>query len=52
MTCDHQCDQGRNCNCSRKDEKKQLSDLEFQIVSAIAVIFSVGCFAVMVRWAI
>jgi len=52
VNCDHQCNQGRECNCSRKEEKKQLSDLQFQIVSGIAVILAVGCVAVIVRWVI
>jgi len=52
MTCNHQCDQGRNCNCSRREEKQQLSDLQFQIVSGIVVVLAVGCVAVIVRWAI
>jgi len=46
--------QGRGGPCSGHccDKEHQCSDLKFLINSAIAVIFAVGCFAVLVRWAI
>jgi len=46
--------QGRGgpCNGHCCDKENQCSDLEFLIISAIVIILAVGCFAILVRWAI
>jgi len=48
MTCNHQCNQGRDCQC----RKEETDYMKWQIYTIIAVIFAVGCVAVLVRWAI